>query len=80
MMSKPLDTWAKIRAGADNDLSLSAAAPRDFSPVYVRFGSKANIAPRLDFVRFTPKSGHACGFARKAGVAPKMIRFGPNEP
>jgi len=31
---------------------------RVFSPVYVRFGSKADFAPCLDFVRFTPKSGH----------------------
>ena len=30
---------------------------RDFSPVYVRFGSKADIASSLDYVRFTPKSG-----------------------
>jgi hypothetical protein len=35
------------------------AALRDFDPVYVRFGSKADIAPCLDFVRFTPESGHA---------------------
>jgi hypothetical protein len=32
---------------------------RDFDLAYVRFGSSADKAPPLDFVRFTPKSGHS---------------------
>jgi hypothetical protein len=32
------------------------AALRDFNPGNVRFGSKADVAPCLDFVRFTPKA------------------------
>jgi len=31
---------------------------RDFSPLYVRFGSAADITHRLANVRFTPESGH----------------------
>src|SRR5262249_54542393 len=34
------------------------AALRDSIRAVVRFGSKAGIAPCLDFVRFTPESGH----------------------
>src|SRR6516164_4742292 len=34
------------------------AAVRNLNPVYVRFGSKADFAPCLDFVRFAPESGH----------------------
>jgi hypothetical protein len=28
---------------------------RDFNPAYVGSGSKADIAPSLDYVRFTPE-------------------------
>jgi len=34
-----------------------AIGPTD-QAAHVRFGSKADVAPCLDFVRFTPKSGH----------------------
>jgi hypothetical protein len=32
-------------------------ALRGFNPTFVRFGSKADFAPCLDFVRFTRESG-----------------------
>jgi hypothetical protein len=35
----------------------STAALRDFSPVFVRFGSKADITRHVADVRFTPESG-----------------------
>jgi hypothetical protein len=43
-----------------NDNTPGAGRPRTagFTPVHVRFGSKADFAPCLDFVRFTPESGH----------------------
>jgi hypothetical protein len=34
---------------------------RDFSPLYVRFGSGADIARSPDNVRFAPESGHHLG-------------------
>jgi len=33
------------------------AALRDFSPAFVRFGSKADITLSIGYVRFTPQSG-----------------------
>ena len=35
------------------------AAVRNLNPVYVRFGSKADITRRSGHVRFTPESGHS---------------------
>ena len=34
------------------------AALREFKLAHVRFGSKADFAPCLDYVRFTPENGH----------------------
>src|SRR5262249_32770888 len=40
-----------------------SAALRDCTRVFVRFGSKADVAPCLDHVRFTPESRHPiCAF------------------
>src|SRR5262245_57574933 len=44
----------KGRSGLEQE----PAALRDFSPVYVRFGSKADAAACFGHVRFTPESGH----------------------
>jgi hypothetical protein len=44
-------------------------ALRDFNPTFVRFGSKADIAPCLDFVRFTPESGHWSHSRRRLAAA-----------
>ena len=48
-------------------------ALRDFNPIFVRFGSKADIAPCLAFVRFTPESGQTadiplCPLCAKSGL------------
>src|SRR5262249_42243669 len=40
-------------------LRQETAALRDFDRAYVRFGSKADKASCLDFVRFAPESGHS---------------------
>jgi len=50
-----------------------APALQDCNTGNVRFGSKANIAPSLDYVRFTPESGHqaarlACLLSAKSGL------------
>jgi hypothetical protein len=65
------------------------AALRNFNTAYVRFGSKADIAPCLDFVRFTPKSGQTgegstcplcaiSGHSRssKPGLVDRLVRNG----
>ena len=44
-------------------------ALRDFNPIFVRFGSKADIAPCLDFVRFTRESGHWSHSRRRLAAA-----------
>src|SRR5262249_61260191 len=48
------------------------AALRDFDPVYIRFGSGADIACLLSNGRFTPESGHhelalPCPLSAKSG-------------
>jgi len=40
------------------------AALRDVEPVYVRFGSGADIRRYLDHVRFTPESGQIADISR----------------
>ena len=49
----------------DHGLSIAGQdrASQQKRPAHVRFGSKADKASCLDFVRFTPKSGH--GSARR---------------
>src|SRR5262245_27097425 len=46
------------------------AALRDFSPAFVRFGSKADAASPQSHVRFAPKSGQIAG-APKCPLVPK---------
>src|SRR5262245_38877929 len=52
-----------------------AAALRDFTPVFVRFGSGADITRLLSNVRFTPESRHRgfdskCPLCANSGHAP----------
>ena len=49
-------------------------ALRDFNPIFVRFGSKADIAPCLDFVRFTPESGQS----GRLSICPPCAKSGHN--
>jgi hypothetical protein len=56
------------------------AAVREFALVYVRFGSKADIALGPRHVRFTPKSGHQlsafrCPLCAKSGLMHRSKPF-----
>jgi len=56
----------------DQNLEFKNRLPVRVAP-YVRFGSKADFAPCLDYVRFAPESGHraprlACQLCARTGL------------
>src|SRR5262249_50835441 len=56
-------------------------ALRDCDPIYVRFGSKADIAASRSLVRFAPESGHrelasACPLSATTGPMHRRIFSG----
>ena len=55
-----------------------AAALRDFSPLHVRFGSKADITRSPSHVRFTPESGHRADMPAPRSVLTAKV-LGYNE-
>src|SRR5262249_10776692 len=56
---------------ATNDSTHEPAAPQDFSPVFVGFGSRADITRSPSNVRFTPQSGQeqTCWHVRFVPIA-----------
>src|SRR5262249_23446630 len=53
--------------------TITRAGGRNFDWTYARSGSQADIAPRLNFVRFTPESGQTaevsgCPLCAKSGL------------
>ena len=59
-----------------NDSTHDAAAVRDFSPAYVRFGSGVDISRLLSHVRFAPQSGHR-GFDSKSPLCNQKRKHEP---
>src|SRR5262249_45465962 len=72
-------SWEKVLATPllrPYDSTHKIAAPRDLSPVYVRFGSQADVARLRSHVRFTPESGDTTGMSALCRLCCKSCQAG----